>query len=206
MYSVLIVEDQVIIRKTFENMIESSGDFCVSYAIDNAALAEMYCAKGVNLVLMDVYTAFRENGLEAAAKIKKSYPNIKVIIVTSMPEESFIRKAKEAGCDSFWYKDSEEEVLLDVMKRTMAGESVYPDDTPKMTIGLADSTEFTDRELEVLRELVNGYSRSEICERLGIKIPTLNYHIGNLLSKSGYSNIVKLEVDVVDKKFIIPGF
>ena len=206
MHSVLIVEDQVIIRKTFENMIEESEDFCLSNAIENAALAEMYCAKGVNLVLMDVYTAHRENGLEAAAKIKKNYPNVKVIIVTSMPEESFIRKAKEAGCDSFWYKDSEEEELLDVMKRTMAGERVYPAQTPAMTIGLADSSEFTERELEVLRELVNGYSRAEICERLGIKIPTLNYHIGNLLSKSGYSNIVKLEVDVVDKKFIIPGF
>ena len=150
MHSVLIVEDQVIIRKTFENMIEESEDFCLSNAIENAALAEMYCAKGVNLVLMDVYTAHRENGLEAAAKIKKNYPNVKVIIVTSMPEESFIRKAKEAGCDSFWYKDSEEEVLLDVMKRTMAGEHVYPSQTPAMTIGLADSSEFTERELEVL--------------------------------------------------------
>ena len=71
MHSVLIVEDQLIIRKTFENMIENSEDFKVADSIENAAMAPMHCASGVNLVIMDVYTAHRENGLEAAAKIKK---------------------------------------------------------------------------------------------------------------------------------------
>ena len=70
-----------------------------------------------------------------------------------MPEYSYLSRAREIGVESFWYKEEQRESLLDVMERTMAGESVYPDATPELQLGLASSYEFTERELEVLREM-----------------------------------------------------
>lgn len=75
-----------------------------------------------------------------------------------------------------------------------------------LKIGLANSDEFTKKELEVLKEMINGYSPKEICERLNIAKSTFNYHVNNLLFKTGYDNKLKLIIDVTDKKLIIPGF
>ena len=207
MINVLVVDDQRTARQVLESAVFRGEQYRLVNSIGNAAMAEMYCMNGeVDLILMDVYTDHRESGLAAAEKIKKLRPGVKIIIVTSMPEESFIRKARAAGCESFWYKDVGDEDLLDVMNRTMAGESVYPDATPVLQIGMASSVEFTERELQVLRGLVAGQLRADICEDLGISERTLKYHIGNLLSKTGYDNTLGLSVDVVDKKLIIPGF
>lgn len=208
MTKVLIVDDQRTARQILEAAVLRGSDrYRLAHSIENAALAALYCAGGgVDLILMDVYTSHRENGLEAAAEIKKNQPHIKIIIVTSLPEHSFIQKARAVGCESFWYKDFGQEDLLDVMDRTVAGESVYPDSAPVLQIGMAKSVDFTKRELEVLREKINGCSNQEICERLSIKKPTLEYHMGNILSKTGYPNATRLSMDVVDQKFIIPGF
>lgn len=58
-----------------------------------------------------VCTADEESGLKAAAKIKQYNPKIKIIIMTSMPEHSFIQKAKACGCNGFWYSSREERFL-----------------------------------------------------------------------------------------------
>lgn len=204
---ILIVEDQKIIRQLLEDAISQKGEYEIVASIENASMAELYCiGEQVDMILMDVYTAQRESGLEAAKKIKKYHPDTKIIIITSMPEQSFIKKAKEGGCDSFWYKEEGIDTLMNIIERTMSGEKVYPKETPVVQIGLAKSSEFTERELEVLRELVNGYSRQEICDHLGIAKTTLQYHINNILLKSGYDTKVKLIIDVIEKKFMIAGF
>lgn len=204
---ILIVEDQKIIRQLLEEAISQKDEYGIIASIENASMAELYCVgEQVDLILMDVYTAQRESGLEAAKKIKKYHSHIKIIVITSMPEQSFIKKAKDCGCDSFWYKEEGVENLLDIMERTLEGESIYPDKTPVVQIGLAKSTEFTERELDVLRELVNGYSRQEICDHLGIAKTTLQYHINNILLKSGYDTKIKLIIDIIEKKFMISGF
>lgn len=207
MVSVLIVDDQRTGRQVLEEYVNSMDGYTLVYSIENAAMAELYCAHGkIDLILMDVCTAHGESGLVAAKKIKKLYPRIKIIIVTSMPECSFIKKAKSAGCESFWYKDIGYEPLSEVIKRTMEGESVYPESTPVLNIGNARSVEFTARELEVLRELVSGSTYKEIAEDLSISENTLKTHIKSLLRKSGYKSTLQLAVDVVDKKLILPGF
>lgn len=113
----------------------------------------------IDLILMDVCTAMNVSGLEAAEKIKSRFPNIKIIIITSQPECSFIDRARAAGVESFWYKTASAEEILTVMDRTMAGESIYPDNTPSLKLGVADSDKFSDRELEVLRPAAAGKNR-----------------------------------------------
>ena len=107
--------------------------------------------------------------------------------------------------DSFWYKEIEGDELLDVMDRTMNGECVYPDETPAVQIGNMPSTKISERELEVLRLMVEGNTDTAIAQRLFVSVPAIRYHITQLLQKTGYENRVKLIADLINKDFIVPG-
>lgn len=207
MIHVLIVEDDPMARKLFEIILQESDRYIVTAAIESASLAEFYCMTStVDLILMDVCTALRSSGLEAAAKIKKIYPKKKIIIVTSQPECDFVERARKSGVESFWYKDPSAEHLLDVMDRTMRGESVYPDKLPVLQIGLATSEEFTARELEVLRELTSGDTDDEIAKRLHISIHTVKKYVKTLLQKTGFATRTQLAVMARESGIVIRGF
>ena len=138
---VLIVDDQIVPRQLFENIIAATDRYEVAAAIDTALVADVYCARGgIDLVLMDVVMNDGSNGLDAAERIKASYPEIRVIIVTSQPDAMFLKRAREIGVDSFWYKEVQEQPILELMDRTMAGESIYPDSPPVTSLGMAKST------------------------------------------------------------------
>ncbi|MBQ7474404.1 MAG: response regulator transcription factor [Clostridia bacterium] len=192
-YSVLVVEDQDIPRELFEIYINSSDHFDHLLSISGAGAALAVCrANRIDLILMDVMTELGTSGLDAAEEIKKAFPEIKIIVVTSMPEYSWLARAREIGVDSFWYKDGQKDSLLDVMERTMAGERIYPDETPLIRIGNATNHEFTERELDVLKELTTGDTNAEIAGRLSISIATVKSHIGHLMEKTGFRTRTEL--------------
>lgn len=202
---VMIVEDQNMPRQLFEMLIQNSDHYEAVVSIDNAAVADIYCMRGgIDLVLMDVVTKNGANGLDAAARIKKYDPKIKVIIVTSMPEYSYIERAKSAGVDSFWYKDISPETILSIMDRTMAGESIYPDMTPKIQVGDATSYDFSQREYEVLRELLTGSTNVEIGKKLYISPDTVKKHIQHMLDITGFHSRTELAVKVRETGLVIP--
>ena len=152
MKQVLIVEDQRMPRKYMERMISDSKKYALAASISGADIALAYCRRQpIDLILMDVCTAGSKDGIEAAAEIKEEFPSIKIIAVTSMVEVSFLERAKAAKIDSFWYKDFSPEELIDVIDRTMAGEHLFPHETPKVQLGLATSTDLTAKEIQVLR-------------------------------------------------------
>lgn len=207
MINVMVVEDDPMARKLFEIILASSGRYDLTASIESASLAEFYCmTSDIDLILMDVCTALHASGLDAASKIKKKYPEIRIIIVTSQPECDFIDRASSSGVDSFWYKDPSEDILLEVMDRTMAGESIYPDTTPILDLGLAKSIEFTARELEVLRELTSGDTDDVIAERLNLSTHTVKKHIKSMFQKTGFTTRTQLAVMARDSGLVIRGF
>lgn len=192
-YHVLIVEDQAMPRELFEIYINSSDKFNHLLSVANASAALSVCKNNkVDLILMDVMTELGSSGLDAAEEIKKEFPEIKIIIVTSMPEYSWLERAREIGVDSFWYKDGQKESILDVMERTMAGENIYPDETPLIHIGNTTNHDFTERELEILKELTTGDTNTAIAERLHISLPTVKSHIQHLMEKTGFKTRTEL--------------
>lgn len=193
---VMIVDDQFVSRQLFEMYIKSSESYELVFSVESAAFADAYVLKKpVDLVLMDILMSDGSNGLDAAARIKKNRPAIKIIAVTSMPETSWLKKAREIGIDSFWYKEASRDTILDVMDRTMAGESVYPDTPPTVRLGFADSAELTDRELEVLRIMTTGVSNAAIAKKLHISESTVKNHIHNMLEKTGCESRTALAIE-----------
>ena len=205
-YRVLIVDDQIVPRQLFESIVQSSPSYDVLATVASAKVADIYCASGkVDLVLMDIVMSDGSNGLDAAARIKHSYPRTKVIIVTSMPDPMFLRRAREIGVDSFWYKEVQRLPLLELMDRTMAGERVFPDSPPSVDIGLTTSVDITEREVDVLRLLAEGLTDKEIAERLYLSVSAVRYHVNNLITKTGFSSRTELAVNAVRRGIVVPG-
>lgn len=193
---VMVVDDQYISRQLFEMYVKDSENYELVYAVESAAFADTFVLKNaIDLVLMDILMNDGSNGLEAAARIKKNRPNIKIIAVTSMPEASWLNRAREIGIESFWYKEASKETILEVMDRTMAGESVYPDHVPKVKLGLSNSGEFTERELEVLRVMTTGVSNAAIAKKLGITESTVKNHIRHMMEKTGCGSRTELAIE-----------
>lgn len=193
---VMIVDDQFVSRQLFEMYLKSSENYELVYSLESAMFADTFVLKNkIDIVLMDILMGDGSNGLDAAERIKKNRPDTKIIAVTSMPEVSWIKRAREIGIESFWYKEVSKENILDVMGRTMAGESVYPDSAPKVRLGLAASDEFTERELEVLRIMITGVSNAAIAKKLSISESTVKNHIHNMLEKTGCASRTELAIE-----------
>lgn len=203
MTRVMIVEDQKLIRSLLESYIEAEPDYCVAASIAGANEAPALCdAEAFDLLLMDVQTAHRENGLAAAKKIRQRHPGVKIVVVTSLVDGAVLAGAKDAGADSLWYKDAAEETLMDVVRATMRGEHIFPDAPPDVDIGTAKSSEFTRAEKKVLRYLVRGLSYGRIAEEMGVEVTTVKYHVTNMLQKTNLENKLQLALAVSSTKFI----
>ena len=205
MYNVMIVEDQAMPRQLFEAFISMSENYTLVHSIKNADMADIYCEKSdIDLILMDVCTELNSNGLDAAERIKQKYPEIKIIVVTSMPEVSYLERARQIGVDSFWYKEVSREPILSLMDRTMAGERIYPDSTPSVDFGYIKSSDLSHREIAVLREVIGGDTNAEIAEKLNMSQYTVRDYVQVLMEKTGFHTRTELAVKARELGIIIP--
>lgn len=203
-YKFMIVDDQFVSRELFRLILDNHPGYEVVYSVDTAMFADTYVLnRNLDLVIMDILMQDGSNGLDAAEKIKKLRPDIKIVAVTSMPEVSWMERAKAIGIDSFWYKEASEASILEVIDRTLAGEYIYPEATPVIQLGLAQSTEFTPREIQVLRLLTTGAGNEEIATKLEISLNTVKTHVQHLMDKTGFNSRTQLAIQARITGFVI---
>lgn len=196
MAKILIVDDQKIPRHFFEMTIRSDPEYEIVKSLDSASVADIYCTKyPVDLIIMDVIMADGSNGLDAAERIRKKFPKIRILIVTSMLEAVWLERARKIGVDSFWFKEAGDEELLDVVRRTMKGEHIFPHALPVVSIGQSNNYEFTPAELLVLKGITTGDSNKVIAQKLGIEASTVKTHISSMLAKTGFDNRTELAIE-----------
>ncbi len=192
-----------MIRCLLESYFPIENGHKIVASIPSAKQAVEICrVTPVDLVLMDVQTQNRENGLTAVRKIKSAHSKIKIIVVTSLIDSMVLENARSSGADSLWYKDSTENRLMEIVRQTMAGEHIFPDAPPPVQIGMAKSTEFTKTELKVLRYLLRGLSYPRIASEMGIEMSTVKFHVTNMLQKTGLKNKLQLALAVSEVKMI----
>jgi len=202
--NVLLVEDDPMARQLLEIYVNKSEKYELAGSVESALFAEVFCrTHPVDVILMDVCTAMNANGIDAARDIKKHLPDIKIIVITSQPECSYIDRAREAGVDSFWYKSSTAEEIITLMDRTLNGDCVYPDSTPHLKLGDTWSERFSDRELEVLRLVVAGETDAAIAAKLFISVATVKTHVQNMKNRTGFRNRTELAVRARESGLVI---
>ena len=193
---VVVADDQNISRGFFEMYVRASSRYELAAALRSAQEAVDYLERHeAELLILDVMMQQGIDGLTAAGMIKQKHPEQKIILTTSTSETSWEEKARALGVESFWYKEYDEHSLIDIMDRTMKGESVYPAQPPRVSFGRVQRGDLTERELDVLRELTASLTNEEIAEKLHISANTVKRHLQNIMEKTGFSSRLELAMN-----------
>ena len=201
MIKILIVEDQAMLRDSLKHVINGQPDMEVAGTIDNASKALDICRElKPDLVLMDVVIEHEANGITWAGRIRKELPDIKVVIMTALPEITFIGEARKADAHSFIYKNAGFEHLFYTIRSTMKGIGIYPGpgEIAAFTI------QFSEKEIAVIRLACQGKTRNEMIQELGISESMIKPIITSILNKSGFDSIMKFAVYAVSRGLIVP--
>lgn len=200
---VLIVEDNKYMLEFFKDMFRNSERFAVAGLLRDAGQAEYFCsANYVHLILMDVQTLHGHSGLDAAERIRQKFPAIKIVAVTSLADAGVLKRAREAGVDSLWYKDHGEDEIMDVVERTLAGEHIFPDREPNVEIGDAWSDELSETQKNILRLYIRGNSYSAIGKKLFLEETTVKYHMNQMIQKCGFKTKQELIAAAIESTVI----
>ncbi len=200
--NILLCEDQDILLDGLKNSLNKEKDIKVVRAVSDAD--EILAALGegeYDLLLADIITANRHNTLDYLPAIKERYPSLKIALITGFPDVSFMEKARKAGVNSFLYKNVPFKELVNVIRNTTQGYSIYP--TSEKTNGEL-LAQLTPGEMKVLRLFCAGNDRTEIAKILSISISSVKNHISSILQKTGFPNLVKLGMYVVKEGLILP--
>lgn len=202
MIEIVIVEDQTMLRDSLAQTIDAQDDMKVVSAIADAALALDEVEKtGATCALLDVCTENDASGIVAARHIKEACPEVRVVIMTGMPEITFIEQAHAVGVDSFVYKNMGTSDLLGIIRSTMEGYSTFP--RAQQSI-FSDTAALTDIEIDILRLVCETKTRKEIAQELYLSEGTVKRHISDILAKTGYDSILRLAVHAVSSGLIVP--
>ena len=205
MYNIIVIDDHQMLRDMISETLNSKDDLNVVATSGNAKDSLELCKKlNPDLVLMDVCTENNSNGIAYSKLLKKQFPNVKVIIMTGILDLNFINDAKEAGVDSFIYKNISKDSLIMTIKNTLDGYSMYPNDKNNLSKDNILSN-LTDAELKVLTLYCKLLDRDEVANKLGISTRTLQSYISSIYSKTGYNNLAKLSIFCVSSGLIVPN-
>ena len=191
-----------MLRESLEALIRNQDDMDVVGVTDNTATALELCRElKPNLILMDMVTKNYPNGIIHTAEIRKELPEIKIVVMTAVPEITFADEARKAGAHSFMDKNMGTEHLLSVIRNTVKGYNTYSHRAERPHF----SGLFTEKEIAVLRLVCKGKNRSEVAKELGMSEVRLKPIITSILDKSGFDNIMKFAVYAVGEGFIVPA-
>ena len=204
MINTLLVEDDLYIQRHFVERFSEEEDIRIVAAVRDAFDAEGLCGQGgIDLVLMDVLTLHKHSGLAAGKRIREAYPNIKVLIVTSLVDPEVLQQARRGYADSLWYKDHGTDAIMDVIRRTMAGERVIPGFSPSVEMKRCMSEDFTPAQIEILRAFIKGYTYREIAEKFNLSVSGVRYNIAEMVRIGGFKNKEELTTVAIENKLVV---
>ena len=204
---VLIVDDQLLLRQSFQRLLDLEDGISVVGVAGSgeealARLADLERAGHLpDVVLMDIRMPGM-GGVEATARIGERWPTVRVLILTTFDDQEYVVKGVSAGAKGYLLKDSSAAELLAAIRTVHAGGALLqPSVAAKLVAHLAQpeanaasptratdapslpGSELTDREREILGYIARGASNREIGEALFITEGTVKNHVSNILSK-----------------------
>jgi DNA-binding NarL/FixJ family response regulator len=215
--SVLIADDQALVRAGFRMILETDGDLrVVAEADDGAQAVEATRRTRPDVVLMDIRMPVMD-GLEATRRIVAAEDPPRVLILTTFDHDEYVFDALVAGASGFVLKDVEPEQLLAGIRVIAHGDSLL---SPSVTRRLIESfvhdhprsprpppglDELTARELEIFGLVARGLSNAEIAERLVVSTTTVKTHVARVLIKLALRDRVQAVVLAYETGVIRPG-
>ncbi|MFF3064857.1 response regulator [Oerskovia sp. NPDC057915] len=214
---VLVVDDQPLIRHSLRLVVDGAPDLAVvGEAGSGEAAVETARRTRPDVVLMDVRMPGGD-GIDATRRIVGD-PDLvatRVLVLSMFELDEYVHGALRAGASGFLLKDAEPESLVDAVRRTHAGESLFaPAILTRIVTHYLDGgpsreavapTALTSREVEVLALVGSGLSNQEIAQRLTISMGTVKTHVGNLLAKLAARDRAQLVIAAFDHGLVTAG-
>jgi DNA-binding NarL/FixJ family response regulator len=194
MIRVIVVDDQAVVCDGLEMILGSDPQIqVIAKAYDGDQAVEQVAAKQPDLVLMDLKMPGM-NGIQATREIKRRYPQVKVLALTTYGDDEWVFDAIRAGADGYLLKGVKGEELLQAVKGTMEGKThVDPAVAGKLFQNIARASSaaaptrfmetLSERELEILRLIAQGYSNAEIADKLYLTRGTVRNYVSSILEK-----------------------
>jgi two-component system response regulator DegU len=197
--TVLIVDDHPLLRQGLKTLLELEGGITVVGQASNGSEA-IRLAKQLqpDVVLLDINMPGM-NGVEVAKVLREQQPDLGILVLTIHDDETYVKEMIRSGAKGYLLKDAEPRQVVQAIKKVAAGESVYPTDLMERVMeryhqlevrmgrlqsaAAINDLSLTNRELEILRYIVEGMRNKEIANALYISEKTVKNHITNLLRK-----------------------
>ncbi|QEU93401.1 DNA-binding response regulator [Streptomyces kanamyceticus] len=222
MTTVLIVDDQPMQRFGFRMLLESQDDMTVAGEAGNGSEAVRMTAElHPDVVLMDIRMPGLD-GIEATRRIVAAGDRTRVLILTTFDLDEYAYAGLRAGASGFLIKDALPEDLLSGIRAVASGDAVV---APSLTRRLLDAygdhlptsatpadpsedpriASLTDREREILTVIGQGWTNTEIADRLYLAESTVKTHVGRILAKTGARDRVQAVILAYDTKLVSPS-
>ena len=217
MTSVLIADDQALVRDGFRLILELAGLEVVGEAADGAQALELARRHEPDVVLMDVRMP-NMDGIEATRRIGLAGIRTKVLVLTTFDLDEHVYEALRAGASGFLLKDTPPEQLVAAIHVIADGEALLsPSITRRVISEFVKGTgpqpqaqfprlaDLTARELEVMKAIARGLSNAEIAKELFVSETTVKTHVARILMKLGLRDRVQAVVLAYEAGVVQPG-
>ncbi len=203
---VMIVDDHAVVRSglgTFLSVIPDLELVGEAEGGDEAVVRSGLLKPDV--ILMDLMMP-GTNGVSATRLIREKYPSIQIIALTSFQEDTLVQDALQAGAIGYLMKNVSARELAAAIRSAHSGKMTLSPEAAQALVHAGENNreidKLTERELEVLRFMVDGLNNAEIAERLVVSLSTVKYHISNILAKFCVDNRVAAVTMAIQKKLL----
>jgi len=208
MISVLLVDDEALVRAGLRLILETADDLSVAgEADDGRAAIDAVRRQRPDVVLMDIRMP-RLDGLAALEAIRATTRPPSVVMLTTFDTDEYVFRALEAGATGFLLKDTPPPELLRAVRLAAAGDSMLSPTVARRVIdrftaddrgrqrddAVARLAALTDREREVLVEIGLGHANADIARHLYMSEATVKTHVSHLFDKLAATNRVQLAI------------
>jgi len=218
MTTVLIADDQALVRVGLRKILESEPDTSVvGEAGDGEDAVSGAWRLRPDVVLMDIRMPVLD-GIEATRRIVRAQPGARILILTTFGLDGYVYDALRAGASGFMLKDAPAEEIVAAVRIVANGEALL---APAVTRAVIEEfarqqpsagptpppavAELTPREREVLDLLARGLSNPEICGKLVISEATAKTHVAHILQKLGLRDRVQAVIYAYESGLVAPG-
>jgi two-component system, NarL family, response regulator LiaR len=187
---IVLVDDHLRVHEAVTTVLKSVEDIVLIGQGSNGAEALQLCeALQPDLILMDIVMPGM-NGAEATRLIHQKFPNIKILVLSSLQDDESVHAMLENGAMGYILKGSLTSDLVDTLRTAYSGKSVFSKEITQVLMRVPPhekSHDFglTRRELEILKLMTEGLNNGEIAARLVISQSTVKFHITNIVQKMG---------------------
>jgi DNA-binding NarL/FixJ family response regulator len=210
---ILVVDDHALVRDGLISLLESAGHYVVGDCGDGQSAVEQAIKLQPDVVLLDICMP-KMDGVQTLKAIKTNAPNIKVVMLTISEDEEFVLQAIRSGADGYMIKSASGDEFLNCLRALEMGDLALSRSLATLVIqGLMlgqteeEDSELTDREIEILQYVANGYSNKVIGKFLTVSENTIKYHLKKILQKLNARNRAEavaraISLDLISREFV----